>query len=105
MTQYVLVLRLACGELAFDRLIEVEDALSSHLHGFGDVDGHDIGGGWMNIFIFTRQPQAAFERALWVVKAANLLNGFAAAYRSGEDENERYVRLWPLNTSEAFELL
>lgn len=45
---------------AYDALIEIEDLLLERLRA-GEVDGHDIGSGEMNIFVFTDDPSTAFK--------------------------------------------
>ena len=63
----------------FDALVAIEDALIEGLGDHADVDGHDVGAGQMNIFIWTDDPTATFAcshaatggHALWAdVRAA-----------------------------------
>lgn len=44
----------------FDLLIKFEDGLIESLGDKGDVDGHDIGSGEVNFFIFTDDPHSSF---------------------------------------------
>lgn len=43
-------------------MIVLEETIIKELGSLGKVDGHDAGSGEMNIFIFTDQPQLAFEK-------------------------------------------
>lgn len=43
----------------FDDLVRYEDALIDVLAGAHEVDGHDIGSGEVNFFVFTDDPAAA----------------------------------------------
>ena len=83
---YQLVIQLSGDDL--DALVRLEEAVAERLGDFGDVDGHDIGGGEMNIFIFTDEPRRAFDRI-----RSTLVGDFAAAYRQ-VDANS-YVVLFP----------
>jgi len=59
----------------------------------GNVDGHDIGSGEMNIFIFTEDPKATFERVKNIGSIPNHMNNLKAGYREvGEDD---FVPLYP----------
>ena len=99
--KYSLVLQFPANNIEdYDRLIEIEDALTKYLHGLANVDGHDSGSGEMNIFIFTGKPEETFEKAKVFIKAAGMLTTLSAAYRL-TTENE-YSRLWPVGLTEPF---
>ena len=67
----------------------------------GEVDGHDVGGGVVNIFIDSREPMRCFEEAMLIINDMEpKLN--AAGYRDIEEED--YVRLWPEGDITPFEL-
>jgi hypothetical protein len=72
----------------FDDLDALENAAGTLLGELGTVDGHDLGSGEMNIFIFTDDPLAAFKR-LKPLMAAD----FAVAYR--EVAGDDYTVLFP----------
>ena len=92
--KYMLVLQFPAGEIAdYEKMVDVEEALDKCLHGVAEVDGHDFGSGEMNIFILTDEPQAAFDKARFIVNAAGLLAKFSAAYRL--IGSEEHTRLWP----------
>ena len=63
---YQLVLQF-CGDSLqdLDELIALEDELIEQLGDSADVDGHDVGSGETNIFIFTSDPKQTFER-IWM---------------------------------------
>ncbi|RYG64741.1 hypothetical protein EON80_18680 [bacterium] len=99
--KYSLVLQFVGQEpISYDLLIEIEDALEKYLHGLAIVDGHDMGSDEANIFIFTDDPAAIFERSKFIVKSAGLLPVLSSAYRLVN--GEQYFRLWPVDSSEAF---
>jgi len=85
--------------LDFDTLISVEDALIKGLHSSADVDGHDIGSGQSNIFIFTEDPVGTLHKAREIFHDCGLLSiAFkAASRRVGENH---YVILWPPEMSD-----
>ena len=68
-----------------------------------DVDGHDFGSGTGNIFIFTSDPAATFDRARAVLESRQQLQTVTAAYR--EVEGERYTVIWPEDSRAEFSLL
>jgi hypothetical protein len=51
----------------YDAMIELEDQISAGLDNLGEVDGHDMGLGKMNIFIRTDHPKLAFERVKQII--------------------------------------
>jgi len=71
----------------FDAMIELEDAISGGLGRLGDVDGHDVGSGEMNIFVVTDNPQAAFEKIKSLPDARPLLPVMKVAFRAVEGED------------------
>jgi hypothetical protein len=98
---YQLVLEFA-GESAedFDRVIGFEDLLCETLAS-DEVDGHDVGQGIMNIFIFTNDPRRCFQEAMRVLDGADP-GPIAAGFRAMKQD--RFVRLWPANDSTPFTL-
>jgi hypothetical protein len=99
--EYQLVLEFHGDDLEnFDRVIALatqwEDELES-----GEVDGHDVGGGIVNIFIDTREPRQCFREAMRIISGLKPKPD-AAGYRDYEEED--YVRLWPENDTSPFEL-
>jgi len=82
----------------FDWLIEVEDKLIETLRD-AEEDGHDIGSGEMNIFIFTNTPTKTFETVKNVLKNYGpVLENTKIAYR--EVKKDQYFCLWPKGLTE-----
>ena len=93
--EYMLVLQWPSSSTAkeLDLLISREDQIREDIGDHGNVDGHDIGSGEMNIFIFTENPRATFEHVLNIGSIPNHVSNLKAGYREvGEDE---FVPLHP----------
>ena len=74
-------------------LISLEDQIREDIGDYGNVDGHDIGSGEMNIFIFTEDPKATFERVKNIGSIPKHMSNLKAGYREvGEDA---FVPLYP----------
>ena len=57
---YQLVLQFPESAISdFDDLVQYEDSLIEALGEHHDVDGHDIGSGWVNFFVVTGDPRVA----------------------------------------------
>src|SRR5690348_1509196 len=93
--KFQLVLRWAASSREhFDEMVEVEDLLISQLNQQHKVDGHDFGSGDTNIFVFTNDPQAAFEEISQILVGHRLWQTASAVYREREGEDHEVV-LWP----------
>lgn len=92
---FILVLQWPVASKAdYDALIEMEDALESHLqdaHGY--IDGHDFGSGEMNIFVHTNVPLVAFQDIQATLEADPRCATVRAAYRSVD--GDEYTAIWP----------
>jgi hypothetical protein len=98
--KYQLVLQFN-EDLGLERLIEIENSLIDTLH--ADVDGHDIGSGQMNIFIFTDTPEIIAKEILSILELDPYLTSSAKiAYRKVESDS--FVCLWPVNLREFYVL-
>ena len=84
----------------YDRVVALETMLETELVS-GKVDGHDVGGGIVNIFIDSSGPKICFEEAMKIIKDVEP-KPCAAGYRAIEEED--YVRLWPEGDVTPFEL-
>ena len=84
----------------YDRLMKVESLLENKLKS-GVVDGHDIGGGIINIFLETNDPNSCFREAMRII-AQIRPSPTAAGYRSFAVD--AYQRLWPQEDHTPFEL-
>lgn len=93
--EYMLVLQWPSSSTAkeLDLLSSLEDQIREAIGDHGNVDGHDIGSGEMNIFIFTEDPKSAFERVKRIGSIQNHMSNLKAGYREvGEDD---FVPLYP----------
>jgi hypothetical protein len=62
-------------------MLRWEEEMIKGLGDFGEVDGHDMGAGEMNIFVLTDQPQAAFDRIKVLIGAEEFMRELKVAYR------------------------
>src|SRR5437870_12560470 len=83
-----------------DATVALEDELIEELGDSADVDGHDVGSGETNIFIFTSDPAVTFRRARPVLERRQQLQSVTAAYR--EVEGEQFTVIWPEGSREEF---
>ena len=99
--KYQLVLQFRGDSLEdFDEMIALEDELIEQLRGSADVDGHDMGSGERNIFIFTSDPTRTFSQARPVLERAGTLQSVTAAYRPARGET--YTVIWPEGSNNEF---
>src|SRR5438093_4411286 len=84
----------------FDAMVALEEELIEQLGDSADVDGHDVGSGETNIFIFTSDPAATFRRARPVLERRQQLQSVTVAYREGE--GEQFTVIWPEGTLTEF---
>ena len=99
--RYQLVLQFRGHSLDdLDAIIALEDSLIEPLAGVAEVDGHDIGSGEANVFIFTPDPIGTFDAIRPILDRAKLLTAVTAAYRS--DSGSTYTVVWPAQSTHAF---
>jgi hypothetical protein len=92
--EYVLIFQLpGSSKDDFDQLIELEESVRGCIGDLGTVDGHDIGSGERNIFIFTNQPKTAFLAVKSVFESKRVMANLRVAYR--EVEGRDYTGLYP----------
>lgn len=84
----------------FERITTFEARLEERLR-TGIVDGHDVGGGVVNLFVITTAPDACVEEVMGSIAPAKLPLA-AAAYR--KQSGQEYVRVWPEHDSSPFVL-
>src|SRR5687768_3716392 len=99
--KYQLVLQFAGDSLAdFDAMVALEEELTANLGDSADVDGHDVGSGETNIFIFTSDPARTFLQAKPVLERRQSLQAVTAAYRAVDGED--YTVIWPEGSTREF---
>ena len=85
-----------CGDI--DWIAEMEDRLEEALSN-AEVDGHDLGGGEVNIFIFTDAPKETFNEVKEILESSDyLLDQTKVAYRAINED--QYTCLWPEGLTE-----
>ena len=77
----------------YDSMIGIEDLLIEKLTDEHDVDGHDAGSGETNIFIYTNNPQSAFEEITHILSGHTSWPEMRAAYRQAD--GDEYTVLKP----------
>ena len=76
-----------------DLLIKLEDILEANLE-TSEVDGHDIGSGEMNIFIYTDEPEVTFNEIKNLFESEKeVVCNMKAAYRDAE--KGEFICIWP----------
>jgi hypothetical protein len=92
--QYQLVVQVKdVGSGDFERLVNWENALAEYLGPSATVDGHDLGAGEFNVFIFTDDPVGTFQSIRGFAEARPPPESMAAAYRLVN--SDEYIVLWP----------
>jgi hypothetical protein len=100
---YQLVLQFRGDSLGdYDKMIALEDALTEALQGLAIVDGHDVGSGETNIFIYTSNPLETFSHAKPIFIDTNTLASMTAAYRL--ETAAEYTVIWPQGSTTKFEV-
>src|SRR5580658_3053620 len=102
--RYQLVLQFRGDSLAdLEALVVLEDRLISDLGRSAEVDGHDIGSGQANIFIFTSDPALTFWRVRQMLQREGRLQNVTAAHRP-IDGND-YTVICPKESDVPFSIL
>lgn len=98
----LLILQFPAASVAdFDRLVALEETLRKSLGAAASVDGHDVGSGEANLFIFTNDAPALFQDVLRLLDD-RARTDLRAACREREGEDVRI--LWP-STLKTFRVL
>ena len=90
---YQLVFQLrGSSQLDFEEMIGLERELRSAVGDLGDVDGHDMGQGELNIFVHTASPIRLVESVRSLPAVARALPRLKVAFRplDGEDYEVLY---------------
>ena len=97
--KYQLVLQFAGpASLDLDDLIALEDELTRQIPAEAAVDGHDIGTGEGNIFIWTSDPASTYAAIAPILRSR--LAEWGAAYRA--ERSDEFVRVWPAGSTAPF---
>ena len=98
---YQLVLQIRGDSLSdLNATVALEEDLIDVLGNSADVDGHDIGSGETNIFIFSSDPRGTFRQAKPVLKRRKCLPVVTAAYR--QMDGEQFTVIWPEGSPQKF---
>jgi hypothetical protein len=82
----------------YDAVVEIEDLLIEAIQDECAVDGHDVGSGEMNIFIWTDDPPSTFDQVTAAISTHALWAHLRAAFRAeGQDD---YTVIWPEGLSD-----
>lgn len=81
-------------------MVALENELISTLANTADVDGHDMGSGEMNVFIFCDDPEVVLKVSRDTLARYPGLDLAGAAFRRVDGED--YVRLWPVGSQLPF---
>jgi hypothetical protein len=102
--KYQLVLQFSGDkEEDLDAIVDLEEQLADALGEDADMDGHDIGSGQTNLFIFTSDPSATFQAAKPILQKAMMLKSLTAAFRDVDGED--YTVIWPSGSKRKFEVI
>lgn len=97
---YTLFLQFPEKSMAFDEMIELGDSITRYLRDEKDkseFDGHDIGSGQIDFFIYTSNPEKTFEIVSHLL-GKERMEDLKAAYRERDTEGHatgKYFILWP----------
>jgi hypothetical protein len=84
----------------FEKVVALQEEMDGSLMS-GTVDGNDVGGGVVNVFIITKSPNQCFAEALTYV-GKHGLRPSAAGMR--DLQKEEYIRLLPKGDKTPFTL-
>jgi hypothetical protein len=87
----------------FDALVSFEDMLIDVLGDRHDVDGHDIGSGEVNFFVFTDNPRVAVFEIREGIGDWLAQHDVRAAARPLDRED--YESLWPIGDTRPFTII
>jgi len=92
--QYQLVLQFPASSIqSHDAMVELENCIIAGLENLGEVDGHDMGDGEVNIFVLTDNPALAFEKIKLLIGTKDFMPELKAAFRDIDEDD--YTILHP----------
>lgn len=74
-------------------MVELENCIIAGLENFGEVDGHDMGCGEVNVFIHTDDPKLAFEKIKLLIGTKDFMPDLKVAFRDVGKDN--FTVLYP----------
>lgn len=100
--EYQLVIQFSADSVDFDALIALEEKMIETVGTSAIVDGHDIGSGEANIFIFTSDPKFCLALIRGELERQGVLDKCTVAHRKVDGEN--YTVLWPEDYTGEFDV-
>lgn len=85
---------------SFDEIVAFEDRLIQSLPRTHIVDGHDIGAGTVNFFVYTDSPQAVFRNFRKYMGTNKVERKLRAAYRPVDGDT--FTNVWPKRDTRPF---
>lgn len=91
---YQLVLQWKAPDMPdYDAMIEFEDRIIAVLDDAAEVDGHDVGSGECNIFVFCVDPISTFELLRSELNGTEWFASVRAGFKL--DDVPTYTPIWP----------
>jgi hypothetical protein len=78
-------------DISLDQVWAIEDTLEAESEGLFEVDGHDLGSGTANVFLYARDADAVVGKVLRLYLAGRLRPGM----RVGVRQNDSYLPVYP----------
>ena len=103
MKKYQVVLQLPESFFsAFDEVVAFENRLIDSLPRTHDVDGHDIGSGTVNFFVYSDSPRAVFQNFRKYMGTNRVEKKLRVAFRPVD--GEEYENIWPKRDLREFKI-
>ena len=84
-------------------LVSFEDMLMASMPKTCDVDGHDVGSGTTNFFVYTNSPLAALKHFRKYLGTNKVEKNLRVSYR--DVDGDAFTNLWPFRDPRPFELV
>jgi hypothetical protein len=83
-------------------LVAFEDKLFASMPKTCEVDGHDVGSGTTNFFVYTNSPLAAFKHFRTYLGTNKVTKDLRVSYR--DVDGDTYTNLWPFRDPRPFDI-